>query len=63
MTKNLDILVFSLVTTAMAVGWYHLYVKPNDERRKIIVECMYKIDDMSIKGYQQCENLLSKGPR
>lgn len=45
-------IVTVLVLLAAALSWYCFYVRPHDERRKVIMDCMG--DDMSLASYEKC---------
>jgi hypothetical protein len=49
---------FTLVLAAM-VGWYCLYVKPTDEFRYAVMDCMAERGDSSKEGYKACVELLA----
>jgi len=49
---------FILVLVAM-VGWYCLYVRPMDEFRYAVMDCMAESGDSTKEGYKVCVELLA----
>ena len=49
---------FILVLAAM-VGWYCLYVKPTDEFRYAVMDCMTERGDSTEEGYKACVELVA----
>ena len=60
-TDFIEATAFMCIVAAMSIVWYFAYIKPADEMRSDIVECMYEINDKSDKGYKYCfETLKAK---
>ena len=46
---------FSVAIFAMlSFAWYHVWVKPNDQRMYAIMDCMNDMSDHSKKAYALC---------
>ena len=43
-----------LLMTVFCVVWYFTYVKPNDDRRGAVVQCMKETDNYTFEGWQAC---------
>jgi len=56
MEKMRDIIIFVGIGLLCGVAWWHFYVKPHDEFRSIVSECMILKDDMSQTSYDMCVN-------
>ena len=54
--KMRDIVIFVGAGLLVGVAWWHFYVKPHDEFRSIVAECMILKDDMSPSSYDECVN-------
>ena len=51
---KIELAVFFLLTTALGTLWYYGWVKPADEARLQILECMSANDDLSYESYEEC---------
>ena len=45
---------FICIVAAMCIAWYFGYVKPADEMRGQVMDCMNEINDRSDRGYKYC---------
>lgn len=52
MKHQIEALIFIGLGLAVGVGWYHFYVKPHDEARYQILDCMGS--DNSRAAYDAC---------
>lgn len=43
----------------LAGAWHVIYVKPADQMRDMVYECMVEIGDHSIQGYSFCRKSLN----
>lgn len=57
MTK--DILLFAIAFMGLATGWYVIYIKPQENMRSLVHNCMLEIGDQSIQGYAFCKRSLN----
>ena len=52
---------FICIVAAMCIAWYYGYVKPADQQRSQVMDCMIETGDRSQEGYRQCfEDLAAK---
>ena len=49
-----DIMIVATMLFTFALGWYYVYVKPADEFRYAVLDCMQEIDDYSKDAYTFC---------
>lgn len=49
-----EMAIFISTTIALAIVWYHVWVKPNDEFMYSVIDCMNEIDDHSEEAYVFC---------
>ena len=53
---------FICIVSVMCIAWYHGYVKPADQNRQQIMECMSEAGDLSRSGYDKCfQKLIGEG--
>tara|TARA_A100001037_G_scaffold237161_1_gene216277 strand:+ start:1382 stop:1591 length:210 start_codon:yes stop_codon:yes gene_type:complete len=52
---------FICIVAAMCIAWYYGYVKPADEMRYQIMDCMHERGDRSEAGYRHCFQELKEG--
>ena len=56
-----EMVIFFLLTLSLATIWYYAWVKPSDEMRYQIMDCMVDIEDDSIEAYRFCRDSLRRG--
>tara|TARA_B100000700_G_C14910374_1_gene791933 strand:- start:675 stop:887 length:213 start_codon:yes stop_codon:yes gene_type:complete len=49
-----EIMIFAITGLTMAMVWYQVWVKPNDERMYLTIDCMNEINDHSEEAYVFC---------
>lgn len=54
MEKMRDIVIFVGAGLLVGVAWWHFYVKPADEFRIAVINCMIVNNNMSETMYNQC---------
>ncbi len=57
-SEFIEATAFICIVAAMGLVWYHAYVKPADEMRNEIMDCMVEIQDQSERGYKHCFDTL-----
>ena len=50
---------FFFIVAAMCISCYYIYVKPANEARSQIIDCMYEEGDMSEDTYDWCFDKLA----
>jgi len=50
----IEIAVFVSLGLAIGTVWFNVYVKPSDEFRERVMQCMDGSNDMSRAGYDHC---------
>ena len=61
-SEFIEATAFICIVAAMGGAWYYGYVKPADEMRYQIMDCMEEREDHSERGYKHCFDDL-KGAR
>ena len=56
MEKMRDVVIFIGAGLLVGVAWWHFYVKPHDEFRALVGDCMIEKQDMSPSSYDDCVN-------
>ena len=51
---KIEIAVMFLLMSALTTVWYFGYIKPMDDARAEIMDCMQSNDDLSYESYEEC---------
>jgi len=51
---KIEIAVMFLLMSALTTVWYFGYIKPMDDARAEIMDCMQSNDDLSYESYEDC---------
>ena len=51
---KIEIAIMFLLMTALGTIWYFGYIKPMDDARAEIMDCMQSNDDLSYESYEEC---------
>ena len=54
---KIEIAVMFLLMSALATVWYFGYIKPMDQARAEIMDCMKSNDDLSYESYEDCVSM------
>ena len=51
-----EMVIFFLLALSLGTVWYYAWIKPADEMRYLIMDCMSNIEDDSIEAYRFCKS-------
>ena len=51
---KLELAIMFLLMTALGTVWYFGYIKPMDDARAEVMDCMKSNDDLSYESYEGC---------
>ena len=51
---KIEIAIMFLLMSALGTVWYFGYIKPMDDARAEIMDCMQSHDDLSRESYEAC---------
>ena len=51
---KIEIAIMFLLMTALGTIWYFGYIKPMDDARAEVMDCMQSNDDLSYESYEEC---------
>ena len=54
------VLLAAIFFIGAAASWNHLYVKPHDEFRFSMINCMNKTGNHSLEGYKSCIDIVKE---
>jgi hypothetical protein len=54
LTENRKLSVCLMAGVALMMAWYVIVVRPSDEARELVIECMVDRDDLSRASYESC---------
>ena len=57
---KIEVAVMFLLMTALGTIWYFGWVKPADEARRGVIQCMDMTNDLSYKSYEDCLERLQR---
>ncbi len=59
-SMKLEVTTMFLLVTALCTVWYFGYVKPMDEARADVIDCMDTTGDLSYESYENCLDRLQR---
>ena len=53
-----ELIVFFLLVCALGSVWYYAWIKPADDMRHQIMDCMQTVGNNSFESYKECKDQL-----